>query len=317
MPSRAGDQSVVDGDRARHDLAQRHLADELVGQGLEHVCQRLRGGVGGHLDLLGAGNDSHRPISRAGPDLADEVGQPVDPDTGQRRPDEHGELEAVEHLVGQRALQLGRARHVARQVSLELVVVTGDDLLDELVVDAVLFVGDVGGQRRGVMLAVAVVFERLIRQHVGDAVQCLLLAERELERHEAVPPLGLQRGEHVVEVGALLVVLVDEHEPRNVRGDAPLPCQFGADLDAVDGADDEDGEVGDAERGQFLADEIGVAGRVEQVDLVGLAVAGLPIEGGDAERQRHAPLDLLGIGSGHRGAVLDPTDACRDAGSMQ
>ena len=30
-------------------LAQRHLTDELVGEGLEHVRQRLRGGVGGHL----------------------------------------------------------------------------------------------------------------------------------------------------------------------------------------------------------------------------------------------------------------------------
>ena len=121
-------------------------------------------------------------------------------------------------------------------------------------------------------------------------------------------PLRLQRGEHVVEVGPRLVVLVDEDEPRDLGGNAPLPRQLGADLDAVDRADHEDGEVGDAERRHLLADEVGVAGRVEQVDLVRLAVGGLPFERGDAERQRHAPFDLLGIRAGHRGAVFDPAD---------
>ena len=38
---RAGDQPVVGGDRAGEDLEQRHLADELVGDRLEHVRQRL------------------------------------------------------------------------------------------------------------------------------------------------------------------------------------------------------------------------------------------------------------------------------------
>jgi hypothetical protein len=69
--------------------------------------------------------------------------------------------------------------------------------------------------------------------------------------------------------------------------------------------------------GQLLTDEVGVARRVEEVDLVRVAVAGLPFERGDAERQRHAPFHFLRVGAGHRGAVLDATDACRDAGSMQ
>ena len=244
---RAGDQPVVGRDGAGDDLAQRHLADELVGQGLEHVRQRLSGGVSGHLDLLGAGHDGHRPVRRGRTDLADEVGQPIDADTRERGSDEHRELEAVEHLVGERALQLGRRGHVARQVALELIVVARDDLLDQLVVDPMLFVDDVGRQGSGVVLPIAVVLERLIRQHVGDAVQRLLLAERQFERNESVAPLRLQRGEHVVEVGAWLVVFVDEDQSRDVAVDATLPRQFGADLDAVDGADHEDGEVGDAE----------------------------------------------------------------------
>ena len=54
-------------DRAGDDLAQRHLADELVGDGLEDVRQRLRAGVGRHLDLLGAG-DRPTSVDRPGRD---------------------------------------------------------------------------------------------------------------------------------------------------------------------------------------------------------------------------------------------------------
>nr|WP_241770060.1 hypothetical protein [Cellulosimicrobium sp. MM] len=45
----------------------------------------------------------------------------------------------------ERALQVGRARFVAAEVGLELVVVVRDDLLDDLVVQRVLLVADVGG----------------------------------------------------------------------------------------------------------------------------------------------------------------------------
>ena len=76
-------------------------------------------------------------------------------------------------------------RDVAGQVALELLVVAGDDLLDQLVVQPVLLVGDVGGQGLGVVLPVGVVLEALVGEDVGDAVQLLLLAEGQLERHEA------------------------------------------------------------------------------------------------------------------------------------
>ena len=115
-----------------------------------------------------------------------------------RRPAQHRELEPVEHLVGERALELGGRRDLAGQVALELLVVAGDDLLDELVVQPVLLVGDVGGQRLGVVAAVGLVLEALVGEHVGDAVQLLLLAERQLERHEArcrtSPAAGRARG---------------------------------------------------------------------------------------------------------------------------
>ena len=183
VPRGGVDQAVVDGDRAGQHLEQRDLADELVGDGLEHVGERLARRVRRHLDVhrrgAAAGGDGRRPVGGRWSELADEVGEPVDADAGGRRSDEHGELGALEHLVGERALQLGRRGHLAGQVALELLVVAGDDLLDELVVQPVLLVGDVGRDRLGVVLAVGLVLEALIGEHVGDAVELLLLAERE------------------------------------------------------------------------------------------------------------------------------------------
>ena len=98
--------------------------------------------------------------------------------------------------MGERAFQLGCTGHIAGQVSLELVVVAGDDLFDQLLVDTMLLVGDVAGQRSRVVLTVRVVFECLIGQHIGDAVQSLFFAERQLERSETVAPLRMERVEY-------------------------------------------------------------------------------------------------------------------------
>ena len=83
--------------------------------------------------------------------------------------------------------QLGRGRDLAGQVALELLVVAGDDLLDDLVVQAMLLVGDVGGQWLGVVRAVGVVLESLVGEHVGDPVQLLLLTEGKLKATNPLP----------------------------------------------------------------------------------------------------------------------------------
>ena len=261
--ARGVDHPVVDGHRPRQHLEQRHLPDELVGDGAEHVGQRLGRRVGRDVDLDGAvaaaGGHRPRPVGRRRAELADEVGQPVDADAGRRRTAQDGELDAAEHLVGQRPLQLVGAGHVAGQVPLELLVVAGHDLLDQLVVQAVLLVGDVGRQRLAVVAAVGLVLEALVGEDVGDAVEALLLAERQLERDEARPEPLPELRQHAVEVGARLVLLVDEDEPGDAGGGALAPGRLGADLDAVDGADHDDGQVGDRQRGVDVADEVGVA----------------------------------------------------------
>ena len=74
--------------------------------------------------------------------------------------------------------------------------------------------------------------------------------------------------ERALEVGPLTVELVDEHHARDAERGAPAPHDLGLHLDALDGAHDEDGQVGDAQRRLDVADEVGVAGRVDEVDLV-------------------------------------------------
>ena len=100
-------------------------------------------------------------------------------------PTQHRELGARQHLGCERALQLARRRDVTLEVALELGVVAGHDLLDDLVVDVVLAVGDVVGQWLGVVPG-GVVLDRLLGQHVGQPVERLGLAERQLERRDAV-----------------------------------------------------------------------------------------------------------------------------------
>ena len=305
------DEAVVDGDRARQHLEQGDLADELVGHGLEDVAERLARRVRRHLDVhrrrSRAGRDRRRPVGGRGAELTDEVGQPVDTDPRRRRPDEHRELGAFEHLVGEGALQLGRGRHLAGQVALELFVVAGDDLLDQLVVQAVLLVGDVGRDRLGVVLAVGLVLETLVGEHVGDTVELLLLAEGQLEGNETRAERRLETVEHGAEVGAGLVLLVDEDQSRDAALGALAPCQLGADLHPVDGAHHQHGEVGDGQGGVDVAGEVGISRGVDEVDLVGLAVRRLPLERGQGQREGHRTLGLFGLGVTDRRPVLDPS----------
>ena len=183
-----------------------------------------------------------------GTDLADEVGQPVDADTRERRSDEHGELEAVEHLVGERALQLGRAS--ARRPT-----------------------GTARAGRRRPRRS-----PRPIRRASGALRRrCRRAGERcDVDRpgrirrpgptgrrrfRAATPPrraavrvatkpwphLACSAASTLWKLARGLSSLLTNTSRGMLAGDATLPRQFGADLDAVDGTHHEDGEVGDTE----------------------------------------------------------------------
>ena len=104
-----------------------------------------------------------------------------------------------------------------------------------------------------------------------------------------------------LERGPLPVELVDEDHAGQAQLGGPPPHDLVLDLDALDGADDEHGQVGDLQGGPDVAHEVGVAGGVDQVDL-----EAVPLERGEGERQRDAPLVLGGVVVADGVAVLDP-----------
>ena len=189
---------------------------------------------------------------------------------------------------------------VAVQVALEQLVVGDHDAFDEVVVHLVLTLLHLVGDLAYLALA-GVVDVRLVGEQVGDSVERCLLADGQLERGDACAEPIPELFERAVERGAFLVELVDEDH----AGDAQLPGEspdpLGADLDSVDGVHHEHGEIDHAQGGVDVANEVGVARRVDEVDLVAL-----PLERGVGQGERHPALGLLGVEVEHGVAIFDP-----------
>src|SRR5690606_9799319 len=100
------------------------------------------------------------------------------------------------------------------------------------------------------------------------------------------------------------VHLVDHERPGQVGGCRCIPDLLRADLDAGRRVQEDERQVGDAHRAADLTDEVGVAGGVEQVDLV---VA--PLDRYQAGADGDAPLDLIGVPVGDRVSLLDAAQA--------
>ena len=101
---------------------------------------------------------------------------------------------------------------------------------------------------------------------------------------------------------AVLVELGDDDGARHADGGALLPEHLGRAVDAVDGGHDEQRGVGGAQPGAQVADEVGVAGGVEQVDLDAVVLERRQREG---DRALLAVLGLVEVAD--RRAVLDPS----------
>ena len=161
------------------------MADVGVGDGVEHHGEGVAVGVHGHLDLAVAGEDGAGTVDGRGTDLDEVVGEAVDADAGDGRAAQHRELDLVLHLDGEGVLELGHGRDVVGEEALEQVVVAGDDLLDDRVVDLVLLGLQVVGHRRAVSRLLAVVEVGRLGEDVDDAVEVGLVADGELEDGEA------------------------------------------------------------------------------------------------------------------------------------
>jgi hypothetical protein len=166
-------------------------------------------------------------------------------------------------------------RYCSKQLVVEL-----DDVLDEVFVFGPLGLDEIGGHVDGLGVP-GVVHEGMMGQHVGDAVEARLLADRQFGG------IGV-RAEHLahlskgaVERRAFPVELVDEDHPGQAHVGGVAPQHLVLRLHAGDAVDHEDGEVGDRHAEERLATEVRVAGCVDQVDAVVV-----PVERRHGQRDR-------------------------------
>ena len=162
-------------------------------------------------------------IAGAGRECAQQVRDAVDAGARQARAQQHGDGLAGRDLRREGALELLRRRLVALEVGLELRVVVRDDVFGHADVQVVLLGLGGGGQRLLAMIAGIVVDEGVLAEHVGDGVEVLLLAERQLERPEMLAERGPQVQGDAAEVRARAILLRHDHDARHARRALPPP----------------------------------------------------------------------------------------------
>ncbi len=287
------------------------LADERIGGRLPDVG-RQRALVGcGERFLTGlALCRSSRHLGGGGHQAQHGIQQRERPDPGRPGDGEHRhELPGLDRL-SEAACDLLGGQLLAGQVLLQQRVVALGGGLDDQRAGFLRGLLQLG-RDRGRRLAVARV--GLHREQVDHAFELMLLAHRQLHRDEAYVRRELaHRGQRALEGGVVAVHLADDDEARQFERLTVVPGELGADLHPGDRIDQHHRPVGHAQGRDHLADEVGVAGRVEQIDLV---VFVLERKQGSGQRQLAA--DLLVLEVGDRVAFFDLTHPVDGAGMEQ
>jgi hypothetical protein len=161
-------------------------------------------------------------------------------------------------------------------------------------------------------LAAASVSVGPARQQADQAAEVLLLADGQVQRRAGLAERGLDAVKAAGERGPVPVKLVDEEGPGQAQLLGHGPDDLGLGLHPLDRRDHEQHRVGRGQGRAHVADEVGVAGGVEQVDLEAVI-----FDGCDGQGDRDLLAGLLGLEVGHGGAVLDPPDAVGGPGGMQ
>jgi hypothetical protein len=99
----------------------------------------------------------------------------------------------------------------------------------------------------GLVLELAGEVQRLLGQQVDHALEGVLAADRQLDRHRVGAQALLDLGDDAVERRADAVELVDEHQPRDVELVGLVPHRLGLRLDAADRAEHHDRAVENAQ----------------------------------------------------------------------
>ena len=137
-------------------------------------------------------------------------------------------------------------------------------------------------------------------QHVDDAGELVLRADREVHGDALLGELLVDRRQRAEEVCALAVEHVHEQQARKSEVGGARPLAAGAHLGAHDAREDEECALDDPESGDRVTLEAGIAGRVDQVDL-----ALLPLEVRERGGERHLALLLVVVPVGDGRAGFD------------
>ena len=150
---------------------------------------------------------------------------------------------------------------------------------------------------------VVAVVDGLHLDEVDDALELVLAADRDLDRHGVGAEAVLDRVDAAPEVGAGAVELVDEAEARHAVAIGLAPDRLGLRLDTGDAIEDDDRAVEHAEAPLDLDREVHVPGRIDDVDTMVAPERGR-CRGGDGD----PPLLLLGHPVHRRRALMDLAD---------
>ena len=269
--------------------------DEFVGGGFEDERGGVCAGVGvealverGRFERVGEGGGDQAE------DRGDaDVGGGAGGQDGRERAGEQGGLESGREVV------LGQL--FVFEVGQHQLFVGFDDPLDQRVAAGRGSGGDIG---RGFGGVCAVALVGAAAEHLDCAAELRLRADRQEERLALGAEHALDAFQRVVPAGVFAVQAGDHDGAGNAAAARHAPDGLGADLHAGGSIDDEDGGVGDGDGGDDFADEVGVAGSVEQVDAE-VAVGERDERGAD----RHAAVAFFGVEVGDGVAVFNAPDA--------
>ncbi len=255
-------------------LSRKHPHDgqaaDVRGAGLPHVgghgCRGIGGALGGlvaHLALPG------RPVSRRGEAFDDEIEKGLDAKAQAGRGGQHRHDGLAPHTRDQTSARFFVGQGAGFQILFHQGIVGRGDGFQE---DLARLLGRVDHVGWNFALfdfaALARKAERLHGEQIHHAREVGLLANGELQRHGLVGKRLAHVIERPLEIGALAVQLGDEHAAGQPELVAHGPRPLGVDLHAVRGGHHHHGRIRDIERDARVDQEVPIARRVKDVDLV-------------------------------------------------
>ena len=276
-------------EHARDDLEEAQASHKRVGHRLEHECGRLALFV--HERLLPVGQTEAPVMARMREVGADVLHKALDALLDDRGTHEHGNEQLLRDSLVEQPLQL-----LLRQLLLavevlhhQLVIGLGHEIA-QLVARRARRVGVLGRNVLHALIGGSVLVEvaRLHPDDVDDALEVRVHADGDGHGAQARAEARVQKRHGRVEVGVLAVDVIDEHGARQAHILGLTPELRGHDLRARHGVNHEQRHLGRLHARQRVADEVGMARRVEQVDLVVFVR-----DGSDGRADRELAPDLL------------------------